>query len=124
MPYSMYKVIHLFGIFLVLVALDGASLHAIYGGATTPNPARKWIAITHGIGLLIVIVTGFGLLARLGISHPAGWPMWVWIKLGIWLVFGGMTVLVAKSPRYAKFFWFVTPLLAALAAYLAINKPF
>ncbi|MGH7846080.1 MAG: SirB2 family protein [Candidatus Binatia bacterium] len=124
MAYSTYKVIHLFGIFLILVALGAASLHAMDSGAKNRNPQRKWIAITHGIGLLIVLVSGFGLLARLGISHTAGWPMWVWIKLGIWLVFGGTTVLVAKSPRYAKFFWFLIPILAALAAYLAINKPF
>jgi hypothetical protein len=114
----------LFGIFLVLLALGGALLYAIYSGAPRANPGRRWIAITHGVGLLIVIVSGFGLLARLGISHSAGWPMWVWIKLGIWLVLGGITALVAKSPRYASFLWFFIPVLAALAAYLAINKPF
>jgi hypothetical protein len=68
-------------------------------------------------------VSGFGLLARLGISNAAAWPMWVWIKIGIWLVFGAMTVFVAKNSGYAKFFWFCIPVLAALAAYLAINKP-
>ena len=116
--------IHLFGIFLVLMALGGAALNAMNLGSRASDSGRKWVAITHGIGLLIALVGGFGLLARLGISHGADWPLWVWIKLGIWLVFGAMTALIGRNPRHAGLFWALIPVLAVSAAYLAINKPF
>ncbi len=106
------------------MALGGAALHAMSGSTRTADPGRKWVAITHGIGLLIVLVAGFGLLARLGISHGGDWPIWVWMKLGIWLVLGAMTALIGRNPRHARFFWVGIPILAALAAYLGINKPF
>jgi hypothetical protein len=122
--YSTYKVIHLLGVFLVLFALGGAAINALHGGSRTSRSARKSLAITHGLGLVIALVAGFGLLARLGISNAAGWPLWVWSKLGIWLVLGGMIALISRKPSYARVLWVVTPLLAALAAHLAVNKPF
>jgi len=106
------------------MALGGAALNAMNFGSRASDSGRKWVAVTHGIGLLIALVGGFGLLARLGISHGADWPLWVWIKLGIWLVFGGMTALIGRNPRHVGLFWVLIPVLAVTAAYLAINKPF
>lgn len=106
------------------MALGGAALSAMSVGLRASDPGRKWVAITHGVGLLIALVGGFGLLARLGISHGADWPLWVWLKLGIWLVLGAMTALIGRNPRHARLFWALIPVLAVCAAYLAINKPF
>ncbi|HWP57683.1 MAG TPA: hypothetical protein VNL14_07340 [Candidatus Acidoferrales bacterium] len=111
------------GIFLVLVALGGASLAVMGGGARVPYPGRRWVAVTHGLGLLIALVSGFGLLARLGIDHGAAWPLWVWAKIGIWVVLGALPAVIARYRQQAALFWWLVPLLAGAAAYLAITKP-
>lgn len=123
--YATYKVIHIFGILLLIFSLGGLCLYFIFNGGTRePDQGRKLVAITHGIGLLIVLVGGFGLLARLGISPGSNWPIWVWLKFGVWILLGGMTMLISKKPGLAKPLWLGIPILGAIAAYLAIYKPF
>lgn len=118
---AVYKNIHLLGVFMVIMALGGVILHHILGG-TRDHAWRKPLAITHGIGLLLVLLGGFGLLARLGIPWP--WPGWTFVKLIIWVVFGALGAIAARSKVLAPPLWWITIVLAGLAAYLAINKPF
>lgn len=113
-----YKVLHVLGFFLVFTALGGAILQAHLGGGN--GRGRKLTGIAHGVGLLILLVSGFGALAKLGV----GFPVWVWLKIVIWLVFGGVTVLVRKQPSLAGALWWLLPLLGAFAGYLALYKPF
>ena len=122
--YPVYKVIHILGNMLLIMALGGLTLHAANGGTRETNRGRKLAAITHGIGMVIILVAGFGLLARIGITHGAGWPGWVWAKLGIWLVLGGIVALIGRKPELARVWWFLVPLLGATAAWLALTKPF
>jgi len=49
----------------------------------------------HGIGLLVSLVSGFGMLAKMGMSWP--WPLWIWIKVALWLVLGFLPVLAKKG---------------------------
>lgn len=123
MPYEAYKWLHLIGVFLLLLALGSVATHAMNGGSRESNAARRIASISHGLGLLIVLVAGFGLLARLHLMG-SGLPGWVWAKLVVWVLLGGMLVLPFKMPRYAGTLWGVTLLLAALAAWLGIYKPF
>lgn len=123
--YGACKVIHIFGILLLIFSLGGLCLHFVFNGSTRgPSTGRKLVAIAHGIGLLIVLIGGFGLLARLGIDPGTNWPMWVWLKLGIWILFGAMTILISRKPTLAKPLWLGIPALGAIAGYLAIHKPF
>lgn len=117
----LYKNLHLIGVFMILVALGGLILHQI-NAATREQVWRKPVAITHGIGMVLVLVTGFGMLARLGIFWP--WPGWVVGKIIIWLVLGILVAVIGRSPALAKPLWWITIALAALAAYLALYKPF
>ena len=114
-----YKVLHIFGILLMFIALGGATARAL-SGAGKDGPGRKLAGITHGIALLVILVSGFGLLAKLGL----GFPLWVWIKIVIWLLLGAAVALVRRLPQHATLFWFAIPLLGAFAAYLALYKPF
>lgn len=123
-PYATYKLIHIIGILLVFVALGGVALHAANGGTKVSNRARRLVAITHGIGLFVILVGGFGLLARIGVMHGAGFPGWIWVKLGVWVLLGAMIALPYRKPAFARPIWFALPVLGAVAAYMAIYKPF
>ena len=116
-----YKNLHLLGVFMILVALGGLILQRMQ--ATTREQVwRKPVAITHGIGMVLVLVAGFGMLARLGITWP--WPGWVIGKVIIWLLLGLLIAVIGRAPALVKPLWWITIALAAIAAYLALNKPF
>lgn len=120
MPYLTYKFLHLVGIFMVILSLGGLALHAINGGMRQ-YVGRKFVAITHGVGLAVVLVSGFGALARLGIHDM---PAWVILKIVVWLLFGAMIVVLRRKPQTAKAMWWVLLALGGFAAYLALYKPF
>lgn len=120
MPYETYRLIHFFGIFLILVALGSATHHVIAGGTKQTDPFRRGIMITHGVGMLLVLLGGFGALAKLGIH---GLPVWAICKLVIWLIFGGLIAVVYKKPQYARAIWFIIPMLALLSGIFAAFKP-
>lgn len=80
--------------------------------------------ILHGLGLFIVLLGGFGLLARIGVMHGMSWPGWVWAKLGIWLVLGAIVVIPRRKPEWAAPLLVILPTLGGVAAWLAIFKPF
>jgi len=117
---ELYRNIHLLGVFMVLVALGGA---ALYGMVSQGKDLawRKVVNMTHGLGLVLVVVAGFGMLARLGINWP--WPMWVWGKVAVWVLLGVLIAPARRSPGMAPALWWIIILLAAAAAYLAIHKP-
>jgi uncharacterized membrane protein SirB2 len=121
MSYETYKILHLLGLTLVVLSLGGILVHVINGGSKASNGFRKGVMITHGVGLLLLLVAGFGMLAKLGIHS---FPAWVGGKLVIWLALGAFVGVAYKSQRLARKLWIVVPVLVVLAAYLAIAKPF
>lgn len=121
--YATYKVVHLLGVIALFLALGGLTFHAASGG-TRSGSARRLVAITHGVALFLVLLGGFGLLARLGISQGSSWPGWIWVKLGIWVLLGAALALPYRKPELARPLWALLPVLGGLAAYMAIFKPF
>ncbi len=119
--YPVYKLIHFFGIITLVVALAAAGMHVLRGGTRADNPYRRLLGMAHGIGAFLVLLGGFGMLARLGVVH-GGLPGWVYIKLAIWLLLGGAIVLVYRR-QYAGLVLGALPLLAAAAAATALYKP-
>lgn len=107
---------------MVYLALGALTMHVINGG-TKEHSWRKPLAITHGVGLVLALVGGFGLLARLGIIHGM-LPTWVILKLVIWLVFGALLGVLIRKPHIAKPVWIMMIVLGIFAAYLAGSKPF
>ena len=120
--YSVYKIVHLVGVMMVFLSVGGAAMHAINGGGRQ-HSWRRPLAITHGFGLVLALIGGFGLLARIGVVHGS-LPGWVIAKLAIWLLFAVMIGLVIRKQTWAKSIWIVTLLLGGAAAYLAGSKPF
>lgn len=121
-PYAVYKVMHLIGAFMVLLSIGGLTMHVINGG-TRDNPWRKQVAITHGIGLFLSLLGGFGALARLGLAQN-GLPGWVIAKLVVWTIFGGLTAIIMRKPQAGKMIWIFAILLGSIAAWLGTTKPF
>ena len=120
--YSVYRLVHLVGIFLLFVVLGGLSWSAARTG-TTAAASRRLATILHGVALFIVLLGGFGLMARLGVAHGTAWPGWVWAKLGIWLLAGAAVVIPKRKPEWALGLFLLLPVLGGLAAWLAIFKP-
>jgi len=122
--YNIYKVLHILGIALAFAAVGGVNVAVINGLTKATNSARKLGAAVHGIALFLLLVGGFGMLARLGMVQGHAFPGWLWGKIVVWALLGVATVIPYRKPHLAKPLFIVTPLLAAVAAWLAIYKPF
>lgn len=123
LPYAVYKIVHILGISLVLVALGGFAVHALNGGAKTDNRARRLLIGMHGVGALLVLVGGFGLLARINVAHGSAFPLWLWVKLGVWALTAVLVLLPYRAPQAARPMLIALPLLAMAAAMMAVYKP-
>ncbi len=121
MELTAYRVIHILSVMLLFTALGGLLLASRAG--VTSGVSRKTAGMTHGIALILILITGFGGLAKIGLSNPALWPMWLWLKVLIWLLMGAVIVLIRRAPRSTTLLWWLLPVLGGVAAYLAIYKP-
>ena len=119
MSYEVYKVLHIVGLALVVMSLGGITMHVLNGGTKESNTFRKGAMITHGVGLLLLLVAGFGMLAKLRIFAP---PPWVIAKLVIWLLLGAFVAIAYRKPGAARKLWLAIPILVAVAGALAIYK--
>lgn len=115
MDLQTYKIIHLFGLSLVLVSLGGIMVHALNGGTKASNAFRKGTVITHGVGLLLVLVAGFGMLHKT--AHDTGWMVG---KMALWLVLGAALALGYKSKGMAKALFFAIPVVVLVGAVMAL----
>jgi len=116
MSLPFYHIIHLIAV-MALFAGVGAAL----GGADNPG-VRKFGAVLRGVGLLLLLVTGFGLLAKLQLMKAM--PVWVWLKLGIWLIAAVLPIFVRRKVLPATTAVFIALALGATAAWLGYLKPF
>lgn len=124
MSYVVYKLIHLLGIFALMVGLAGMAAHAATGRSKTDNPSYRSLQVLHGLGALIALTGGFGLLARIGAAQGMQFPGWVWAKILLWILLGALIALPYRKRTMARAILFALPLLGLLGGWLANFKPF
>lgn len=91
MSYEVYKLIHFFAIISLFLSL-GCLL--AYSSGTKK---KKVIMALHGLATFFIFLSGFGLIARLGISMSV-FPTWLLIKIAIWTILSiAVPVLIAKK---------------------------
>ncbi len=116
-----YNVVHIVGLIFLMAALGGI---ASLAGRDRPSDSIQRAARGfHVMGIFLILLGGFGMLARLGIISGGGWPLWVWVKVVIWGILGVAGFVPLRYPRTALPLLFLLPLLGGLAAYMAIYKP-
>lgn len=111
MSYEFYKIIHVISILILFVSLTGY----LYS-------SKRSYAIGHGLAMLFILVSGFGLLARLGLV--SGLPKWVYIKLAVWFLLGGAFAFAKRKslPAYVQVVLWLS--LGFIAVFAVITKPF
>jgi hypothetical protein len=120
-PFGTYKWLHLVGVFLILFAF-GSLIFRSSAKAESPDFSKRWLSVAHGVGMLLSLVGGFGMLARLGISGQE-WPWWVSVKFAIWLALGLLMTPVNRAGHRSKIWWWLILLAAISAAYIGLNHP-
>lgn len=81
---------------------------------------KKLGSITSGIGLILILVAGFGLIAKMGYSMTTPWIL---VKLVVWLILGGLIALINRLPGLAWLLWWVLIALGGVAAYMVYARP-
>lgn len=89
MSYEFYKVLHVFMLVLMVAAFAPQFLSA-------NNAHAKLLKITSGVASLLLFVGGMGLLARIGVGHGTAWPVWVKVKVGVWVAVAALGPILAK----------------------------
>ncbi len=116
MPYEAYKLMHFAAIFTTL-AMIGATFIGTVG-------AKKWVKILSGITSALILVSGMGMMARLGISISAGLPRWILLKMGLWLCLAvGLPILSKRVETFRVTLGLIAIGLMCLAAYFVVNRP-
>ena len=118
MTLQTYHFIHLIGLIFVFIG---------FGGLLSQDGARKAM-MWHGIGLVISLVSGFGMLAQYNKLLPPGAPSyytyhWVWVKFALWLVLGFLPVLAKRRVLAPKVVVLIAAIVGATLAYMGYFKP-
>lgn len=118
MSLQTYHFLHLIGLILVFIG---------FGGLLSSEGAKKSMK-WHGIGLIISLVSGFGMLAKYNKLLPEGAPSyytyhWVWVKFALWLVLGFLPVLAKRRVLSPSVVVLIAIGVGAVLAYLGFFKP-
>jgi len=117
----LYRTIHVVGIILSFVSLGALATIAARGG----EKRSKLPAIGHGVGLFLVLLGGFGMLAVLQkIGMIQGWPPWLIVKLLLWIGLGGAIALFKRRPDMVKATMGGCIAFGITAVVMAVFKPF
>ncbi|HVZ64873.1 MAG TPA: hypothetical protein VG936_09900 [Lacunisphaera sp.] len=109
-----YKLLHLFA----LIVLTAQTFMAF----ANPDPVnRKRTLMITGIAALLMLVTGFGMLAIQKIPFASGWVI---VKLVCWAGVAAMSGVVYRRAHLRGLLSFVTLTLILVAMVMVLFRPF
>jgi hypothetical protein len=118
--FEIYKIIHLVGITLTLLGL-GVILGGFAVSSTVPSKLKIIGFAGHGFGLILALVGGFGMAARMGLT--SGLPSWIYGKLAVWVLLGLGISLTKRKPQWTLPLVGLFAVLVGIATALAVYKP-
>lgn len=110
---GIYKIIHFVGLIVFFTGIG--SLLAL--DPKRPAALRR-PAMIHGVGLLLLLVSGFGLQAKLKL----GFPGWFIAKLAILIVLGAMIAVIKRKLMPTPIVYLLVIVLGSAAAYLGFSN--
>jgi len=110
---GIYKIIHFIGIIVLFLGIGSL----IASDPKKPAALRR-PAMIHGIGILLLLVSGFGLSAKLKI----GFPTWMIAKLVILLLLGALIVVIKRKLIPTPVIYLLAIILGGVAAYLGFSN--
>ncbi|MFP4070154.1 MAG: hypothetical protein ACOCVJ_03480 [Verrucomicrobiota bacterium] len=119
MSAQFYNVLHFIGILMLFLGY-GALLGRSMIGSDDAR-VRKLGSITSGVGLLLMIVAGFGLIAKV---YGNSFEPWMIVKIAIWVGLGGLITAINRKPALAIPLWWTLVVLGATAAVMVYYRPF
>jgi hypothetical protein len=119
MPPYIYQILHILGIIMLFVGYGALLARALTGSENAR--VRKLGSITSGVGLVLILVAGFALISKLNYSFTTAWIV---VKMVIWLVLGGLIVVINRRPILATKLWWGLIALGLVAAVMVYARPF
>ena len=116
--YEIYKLLHLFFILTLFSTLG-------FAASATPFMATKLAKIAFGLVSFLFFVSGMGLIARLGFKHGEGFPLWIYLKMGLWISLNIFVVLIfkLKNLKHKAIMALFVLLTGWGAVWVVLNKP-
>jgi uncharacterized membrane protein SirB2 len=115
-----YYLLHFLGILLVYCAYGVLIARGMLGSES--KALRKFGMIASGIGLTLILVSGFGIIAK--VAYADYTSPWVIIKIVLFLLLAGMQTLISRKPSLSQVWFWVIFLLGLAATFTALYKPF
>jgi uncharacterized membrane protein SirB2 len=84
-----YYLLHIFSLFVL-------TAHTFMAFANPDPASRKQTMIITGVASLLVLVSGFGLLAKI---HGNKFEVWVIVKLVCWFLLSGLAGIAYRRPH-------------------------
>lgn len=109
---SLYFILHV----ISLLVLTGATF---YGFAGAPETRKKVMAFA-GVASLLMLISGVGLIHKLGY----GWPAWVIIKLAVWLLLSALAGIGYRKRAQSPVLIPVIFVLLLISVVTVYTKPF
>lgn len=117
MSYQFYSLIHLSSLVTIAFIL-GALCWQYQAQQNSLNiKIKKRLLMAHGFVVFFLLVSGFGLLAKISVSFP--WPSWLYVKLLVWLALAiAPKILKSQAQKPKLLSWLFLAILSLF--YLAI----
>ena len=113
MSTQLYQIVHIFSV-IFMTAVTFSAL-------ASPRPEnRRRLMMWSGILAVVALVSGFGMLARLGLAMRG----WVIVKLACWLGLTALTSLAYRQPGQGRSLTLLTVIAVFLAVSMVVMKPF